>query len=153
MKDHTDKAPLEPDPDETANTSAPPQGWQQLLLLVIDTASNFIKLVQAEATLATSALPRLLLLGILRIPMLLLSWLGFTVLAGVAVYAYTDSPLAGVGASFGLQLVVTLTIEFMLRRTSVLTSMPESRKNARLLIAMLEAKLKGRDFNAGDKDP
>ncbi|MBN7796537.1 hypothetical protein [Parahaliea mediterranea] len=93
-------------PESPAPAGAREQAeWLQLLQLTADTGSDLGQLLVLELRLALASLGRMLLLALAFLPLLLLAWLGLTLLPAVLLYQHSGSPALGVLLFLAIQLM------------------------------------------------
>lgn len=85
-------------------------------------------------------MPRLLLMGLLRIFMMIISWLGFAFLLAVGVYTYTGEILVAVCVVVAVQLAGMIVVELAFRKICARVRMPESRKTGTMIAELLDAR-------------
>ncbi|MES2625071.1 MAG: hypothetical protein V4628_07325 [Pseudomonadota bacterium] len=126
----------------------PPPGLQESVVLALDFILAFVRLFKAEASLALSALPALVVLNIVRLPVYLLTWISFSILVATGMYTLTGSILLTAVTFFILQLGLALLLERQIRKTRAVCSMPESKKNMQMAIASLKERFKNEQGNS-----
>ncbi|MFT6927977.1 MAG: putative membrane protein YqjE [Psychromonas sp.] len=86
------------------------QLWASWLQQAATISTDIFQLVQLELRLAISDSKRLLVLALLFVPILILSWISFTVLLAWLVYQINSSTTCGLLAFFVCQILALLAI-------------------------------------------
>lgn len=104
----------------SATRSVPSTSWEadvaQTLKLgeqLMDFAGGVMDLAHAEALLAVSSLPKLLMLWLIMMPIILLTWCSFSVLIAWGAVALSGELGAGVLTFFLLQVLLLLTCRLL----------------------------------------
>lgn len=97
--------------------------------------SAYSRLFALELRLALGDSGRLLVLGLLMVPVALLAWVGLGVLLAWLVYHYSQSVGFALGAFFLLQVVVLAALALACRRYSKSLSLPATRRHLNALLA------------------
>lgn len=104
----------------SATRSGPSTGWEadvvQTLKLgeqLMDFAGGVMDLARAEALLAVSSLPKLLMLWLIMMPIILLTWCSFSVLIAWGAVALSGESGVGVLTFFLLQVLLLLTCRLL----------------------------------------
>lgn len=95
---------------------------------------TFSRLFALELRLALADSRRLLLLGILMLPLVVLAWTGLSVLVAWLVYQYTLSAGFGLTAFFLLQMTALVAMVLAGRRYSRSLSLPATRRHLKALL-------------------
>lgn len=125
-------------PSESPATTAGPRAreqaeWLQLLQLTADTGSDLGHLLVLELRLALASLGRMLLLALAFLPLLLLAWLGLTLLPAVLVYQHSGSPALGVLLFLAIQLLAMGGVVAAWLRYRKSLALPNTRRQWRAL--------------------
>jgi hypothetical protein len=120
----------------------PPPGLQESFVLAMDWVLAFVRLFKAESSLALSALPLFVGLNVARLPVYLLTWISFVVLASAVVYSLTENLMLAAGTFFVLQLGLVFMLERALRKARAACGLPETRKSMALATASLKERFK-----------
>ena len=78
------------------------ENWIRLLS---DSGTSMLRLVRAEMMLAATGMPQLLALWLLMVPLILLAWVGFSVLLGWLAWFFSAQVWAGLLTFVLLQLL------------------------------------------------
>ena len=97
--------------------------------------STYSRLFALELRLALADSGRLLVLGLLMLPVALLAWIGLGVLLAWLVYHYSQSVGFALGAFFLLQLMTMAALGLTCRRYSKSLSLPATRRHLNALLA------------------
>lgn len=126
LADEASLANEEPLADEELRASAetsPLLAAQQLQALL----SGFAQLLRLELRQAGRQLPKLLLFGLLLIPLLLVLWLSGSALLSYLVYNASAQPGLALASFFVLQLIACVLVLACLARWKHQLSLPETR--------------------------
>ncbi len=110
------------------------QLWSSWLEQAGVLSADIFQLLQLEVRLAISDSKRLLVLVVLFIPMLMLTWIGFSVFLAWQVHLLNMSVTQGLLAFFLIQLLGLVSIILGLNYYRKSLSLPLTRKNIRRLI-------------------
>jgi len=108
--------------------------WQDWLKDLARVSSTLSQLAAAEMRLAASDLRRYFLLSLLMLPVMLLAWIGFSVLLAWLAYNFSTYPAAGFGTFFLLQLLVLFYMRKLLARYRSSLSLPVTRRQLKLML-------------------
>jgi hypothetical protein len=131
------------DENKTAQDSLnqrPLPGPKDSAILAMDSLLTLFQLFKSEAALAVSSLPRLIALNLALIPIALLTWISFGILAACGVYEWTGNVAYSAATFFVLQVALIALLESRVRRVRTRLTFPESRRG----LAMMHASWKQR---------
>lgn len=111
------------------------QLWVSWLQQAATISTDIFQLVQLELRLAISDSGRLLVLALLFVPILILAWLGFTVLLAWLVYLVNTSATQGLLAFFISQILALLGICLGWSHYKKSLSLPLTREHIQRLTA------------------
>lgn len=100
----------------------------EFIRLAADSGVSFVRLVLAELHLTLSKLPLLGLLWIVMVPLVVFSWLGFSVLLSWLVYVWTVSPGWAIAAFLALQVVCCGLVFWKIQGLTGDVAFPASRR-------------------------
>jgi uncharacterized membrane protein YqjE len=106
--------------------------WLQALQLGADVSTDLGRLAALELRLALANLSRMLLLALAFLPLLLLSWLGLSLLLAVLCYQQTASASLGVLVFLAIQLLALWALCAAWVRYRRTLSLPRTRRQLRL---------------------
>ncbi|SIS42304.1 hypothetical protein [Neptunomonas antarctica] len=110
------------------------QVWASWLQQATATGSDIFQLLQLELRLAISDSPRLFALALLFIPMLMLTWIGFSTLLAWLVYLINTSVTQGLLAFFIIQFLGLVSIIMGLKHYKKSLTLPLTRQHIRQLV-------------------
>ncbi|MEA3298908.1 MAG: hypothetical protein U9R22_01640 [Pseudomonadota bacterium] len=129
------EAPTSPADGPTA--PSPPgelDAWLGMLRQAAAAGATLSSLAGLELRLALADGRRLLLLGLLILPLAGLAWLGFSALVGWWVWQALDAVTHGLLAFLALQLGALLAVILACRRYAASLSLPATRRHLRALM-------------------
>ncbi|MBL4832755.1 MAG: hypothetical protein JKY26_02180 [Pseudomonas sp.] len=92
------------------------QAWLEWFKHAGAAGADLAKLARMELSLALGDTKRIVLLGLLAIPLAVLTWLGLSVLIAWLCYIPTQSVSAAIGMFIGVQVVPLLLIAMSVKR-------------------------------------
>lgn len=105
------------------------KAWLDLLQQAAAAGSALSKLAMLELRLALADGRRLILLTLLILPLLVLAWMGLSVLLGWLAYQYSQSVTLGLGMFLAVQLITLATLLAVCRRYRKSLSLPVTRRH------------------------
>lgn len=88
-------------------------------------------LFRLEAMLAIQSLPKMVALWLMILPLTLITWVGFAVMASWSVYSWLQLPLAGFATFFVLNLLLLVFFHWGMSRYTRRMSFSETRSQIR----------------------
>lgn len=110
------------------------QAWLSLVQQVMATGSRFRTVLGLELKLALGDSRRLILVSLAMIPLLLLAWLGLSVLAGWLVYLVSHSVALGLVGFVVVQLVALLWLRRAAKVYGRSLGLPASRRQLQAIM-------------------
>lgn len=109
------------------------EAWLAMGQQALGVGGKFSRLLQVELQLAAADGARLVLLGLLMVPLALLAWVGLSVLLAWLVYDATAHVALGLVGFLGLQLLAMLGLLLLARRYRESLRFPASRRQWRAM--------------------
>ena len=130
--------------DNVNATEAELRAWMTLGTDALAMFEQLITLLRLELTLAIADGKRLILVGLAMIPLVLLAWIGFSVLVAWVVYAITASVAVGLSGFLLLQIGVLGILVLAARRFSRSLGFPASRRQLNAILQGADARSRRR---------
>ena len=92
------------------------QAWAEWLKHAASAGSDLAKLAAMELRLALGDTKRIILLALVAVPLLLLTWIGFSVMVAWLVYLPTQLVVAAIAAFLVVQLIPLALIWWSIKR-------------------------------------
>jgi uncharacterized membrane protein YqjE len=128
----SDEAPLDPGTDKVKTDLSTSIEWLRSLGVM---AAALIRLAIAEISLAKEDAGRLIVSSLLIIPMLVLSWIALTVLAGWIVFSLSASVSLALAAFAAIQLLAVVILLNRIKTYRRSLTLPATRVH---ILAILE---------------
>ncbi|HEY7885847.1 MAG TPA: hypothetical protein VIC08_12960 [Cellvibrionaceae bacterium] len=96
---------------------------------LLDCVAGMVTLARLESLLAVKTLPRVLALWLLMLPLMLLTWISFSLLLSWVAYEYLMGALWGFTAFFVLQCIAVASSYFVLQAYKRRMTLPHTRKH------------------------
>lgn len=103
--------------------------WLAWLQQLGTLGASLVSLMGAEARLAAGDFKRLLLVGLFIFPILILTWISFTVFLSWLVYSQTGSPGAGFFVWFALQAACAWYLRSLIKKYRRSLGFPATRQH------------------------
>ncbi|MBM69107.1 MAG: hypothetical protein CME43_06475 [Haliea sp.] len=127
------------DPEESSagtrtGVEAELRNWQKFLEQAVEAGNQFSRLVALELKLAAGDAGRLILVVLAIVPLVILAWLGLTLLLAWQAYASTQSVALGLAVFTLLQLLTLGWLWTAARRYARTLALPVTRRQLRTMM-------------------
>ncbi|MBA6413414.1 hypothetical protein H2508_09870 [Parahaliea sp. F7430] len=123
-----------PSPQSEESAQGSEQEWLRLAQLAAETGSDVAQLMALELRLAMANLGRMVVLAVAFLPLLILLWLGFSVLASWVLYQSSDSVTWAIVLFLTIQGLALWGVYSSWMRYRRTLSLPQTRKHLQYLV-------------------
>ena len=105
------------------------KGWLEWAQHAAVTGKDFAALAWMEIRLAMSDTGRMVVLGLVMIPLAMLAWIGLSVLIAWAVYVPTESVALGLVGFMAVQVIPMAIMGLMIKKYSKSLALPATKRH------------------------